>query len=141
MEVTSQATIKKDANEKCKKYARAGTVTPINVLKKGARSSGRETLIVGSAEPFCEQRVNDMARSARESAEPRKYRQGGKKTDLQGFYYSRVVRSNEVVNCAVLIEMNLTAREMLSHKAVNWKLKELRKQERRDREELRSKSE
>lgn len=58
-----------------------------------------------------------------------------------GFHYSRVFRGSEVVNCALLNDMNLTARDVLSHKALNRELSELEVQWRKDREELASKIE
>lgn len=42
-----------------------------------------------------------------------RHRQGTKTTDLKGFYYRQVLRRDEVVECSVLKEPDLTAGEKL----------------------------
>lgn len=74
---------------------------------------------MGSAEPFHEQRVEDMVEGPREIAEPRECRQSEKNTCMPGFYYGPVFRCYEDVDCAILKEMSLTARKVLSHRALN----------------------
>lgn len=71
------------------------------------------------------QSVEDMVRDARENAEPREGRQRKKKTFLHGFNFRRVFRGSEVLNCAVLRELSLTARKGLSHRALHTKLTNL----------------
>lgn len=46
-----------------------------------------------------------------------------------------------MADCAVLTKMNLTAHEVFSHIALNWKLSELGNEERRDRGEVARKNE
>lgn len=57
------------------------------------------------------------------------------------FYYRSLVRGKKVVDCAVLREMILTAREVFSQPALDSKLYEVGKQEKRNREELARKNE
>lgn len=82
------------------------------------RSEEKE-MIVGSVAPFYCQHVKNMVKIARVNAEPRECPRGAMKPDLRGFYYRLVFRGNEVLDCAVLREMILTARKLLSSKALN----------------------
>lgn len=87
--------------------------------KRGTEGRGERKVVVGSAEPLYGHRVEGMVERARESAEPRESRQGEKKTYLHGFYYRRVSRNSKGVDCAILSQMNLTARRALSHRALS----------------------
>lgn len=77
-----------------------------------------------------------MVGSARENFEPQECRQEGTKTCLHGFLNGRVFRDSKVVDSAVLEEITLTAREVLSHRVSSQKLDQLENQERRDIEVL-----
>lgn len=74
--------------------------------RKRTGGSEKGKVIVRSAEPFDEQGVKDIVGNARDNAEIRKCRQGGRKTFLDGFYCRRVFLGNEVVDCAPLRDMN-----------------------------------
>lgn len=77
-----------------------------------------------------------MVGTGKEKAEPRECRQRGRETCVNVLYNRRLVRGSETFYCAVLRETNLTARKALSRRASDSKLGKLRKQERRDRDEL-----
>lgn len=98
-------------------------------------------MIVCSPELFQGQHVKDMVVSPTENVDPRKFRQEERKTWPHSFYYWRDFRDSYMADCAVLLEMNLTAREMLRHRALNSRRNELGKQERRDREGVANKKE
>lgn len=127
-------------NEKWNKYVRARTATNIIVHRKETEGSEEGKVVAGSAEPSHGQRAEDLTGSARENAQRQECRQRRRKTCLQVFYYWRVFRGDEVVNCAVLIEMSVMAWKVTNYRALNSKLEELEKQERRDREELAKRS-
>lgn len=126
---------------KWNEYARAGTASYIIVPSRGTGGSGEEKVLLGLAKPFRGQRVENMVRSATDNAQRWEFQEKGRKAGLQGFYYRRVFRITELVDCAVLKEINLTAREVLSQKALNWKVNELGKQKRRTREQSGSRNE
>lgn len=109
--------------------------------REGTERSEEGKVIRGSAEPLYGESVKDMIGSAKENAEPRECLRGERKPCLNGFCYKRAVSGNEAVDCAVLRKMSLTAREVLSDRALNSKLDDLEKQERRKREELANRSE
>lgn len=77
-----------------------------------------------------------MVGNARENVEPRNCPQSGMRKCLHGLYRRHVFRCNEIVDCAILKKMNMTARELLSRRASDKELRELEKQEWRDREEF-----
>lgn len=60
-----------------------------------------------------------MVESAEENHEPRERRQRGKYSHLHGFYNTSLFRGIKIVVCAVLRETTLTAREVLSRRALN----------------------
>lgn len=97
-------------------------------------------MTLNSAEPYQGQDVEGMVKSAGVSAEPPEFQQGERKTLLHGFYDRLVFCNGEVVKCAVLKEMNLTARKLLSHKGSDTTLKALKKTTPRSREELERKN-
>lgn len=90
---------------------------------------------MGSPEPLDGQALEYIV----ESAESPQCPHGRRKTCLHVFYYRLVFHGREVLQCAILRELELTAREMLSHRAVNRKLDQLENQERRDVHELQRK--
>lgn len=98
-------------------------------------------MILGSAEPFHGQRVENMTDCAWENVENRETPQRERETCLYGFDDRRAFRSSEMTDCAVQREMTLTSRVALGHIFLSWKLNELKKQERRARENLPRKSE
>lgn len=98
--------------------------------------SRKEKVIVGSAALISGRSVENMVESAREKAEHRKRRQRGRKACLHGLYFRRVFCGSKMADCAILREANVTAREVVSHRALNWKLSEVRKPQRGNREEL-----
>lgn len=124
-ETKIRSTYKTHMAEKWKKCARGGIATHVTVHRRETTGTTKRKVIESSASPFCRQRAKDMAGSAREDAEPRKSRQRGRKTGLHGFYYTSVFHGNDTVQYAGLRETNLMTQEMLSHKAINWKLNEL----------------
>lgn len=83
-----------------------------------------------SPEPFHRERVKNMVESSRKNAEPGKCRREGKKTLQHGFYYRRVYSDSETADYSMLRKINLKARKVLSHTALNGKLKELENRER-----------
>lgn len=85
--------------------------------------------------------VEGMVGSARENTEMRNRRQGEKNTCLHGLCYRRVFRGSEVVDCAVGMEMSLSTWKKGSRRALKKKVKELERQEQKDREELLSRNE
>lgn len=88
-------------------------------------------MTVGLAESFDEHGVETMVGSARENAKSSECRPRASKTRLRGFYYRRAFPGDEVLECTVLREMSLTAREVLSHSALDTKVTKLVKQEQR----------
>lgn len=61
------------------------------------------------AEPFDRQGLENMVKRARESTELRECSQRERNPYMHGFYYRRVFRGSNVVDCGVLKAMNLTA--------------------------------
>lgn len=106
------------------------------MLKGKKKGSAKRKMIVNLAKPIHGQRVEDTARSARKNVEPEGSRQRERKRCPHRFYYNLVFCGYEMVECAKLMKINLTTQERLSHKALKWKVSELRKQERRYREGL-----
>lgn len=76
-------------------------------------------MIAGSAEPFLRRRAENRVQTARKNVKPQECQLGGSKTFLHGLYYTLFFLSSEEVDCAVLREMSVTAREVLSHQALN----------------------
>lgn len=97
-------------------------------------------MIVDSVEPLPGERVEYTVKGARETGKPRKCRQRGKKTGLNGSYYRRFCRDVEVPDRALLKEVKLTARKGLNHWALDSSVYELGKQEQSDRAELERKN-
>lgn len=67
--------------------AEAGVFTSVIASKKETEDSAERKMIVGSGETFRGQRVQEMVRSVRKSAEPRDSRHNEKRTILYGFTY------------------------------------------------------
>lgn len=88
--------------------------------------------IAGSAYPFHRQDVEDMAEDSRDNCDPRDSQQEERIVYLHSPPYRRALRDSEVVDCAVLGEMILTARKLLSHRASDMNLSELEKKARRN---------
>lgn len=86
---TSQSTNRKNMDEEWNAYARAGTAIYIIVQREETRDIEEGKVIVGSAKPFYEQRVEDMVEKAKENAELRETRQVETEICLHGFYYRR----------------------------------------------------
>lgn len=103
-------------DEKWKEFARARNATYISAQRDGAEDRGEATVIRSSAEPFHEQRVSSLVRSARKNAEQSECRQREGKTCLHGFY-CRCFCNNEPAGCAVLKKPHLTGWELLSYRA------------------------
>lgn len=82
----------------------------------------REKMVVGMAEPLYGHGVEDIVRNAKENTQPQECRQGEERTCLSGFYNRHAFRGNREFHCAELREINLTAREMLAHRALDHKL-------------------
>lgn len=101
VEAASQSTCTEEIDEKRNEYARPVTSTYITALKRATASSERGRVIVSLAEPFHGQQVENMVRGARGNAKPREPRQERRTTSLYRFYYRRVFRGTEVVDCAV----------------------------------------
>lgn len=76
-------------------------------------------MIVGLAQLICGQHLGNTVESAPEIAESRESVLEGTETSVHCFYYRRVCRGGEVSDCAILREVNLTTRKMLSHRALN----------------------
>lgn len=129
MEVACRFTRRQDMDEKWKEYPRSGIATYIIVQREETEESAKRKVVADSTEPFRRQRVEKKIENARENAEPQKCRQKGRKTCLPDFYYRPVFRGNAVVDCAVPREINWTTREMLSHRGLSRKTKQLEKQE------------
>lgn len=89
--------------------ARAGTATYIIVHRSDTRRSSVIKVMAHSAEPFSEQCGEYMVMTAWENGEWPESRQGGRKTDLHGFYCRFVSRIKEMADCAVLTKTDLTA--------------------------------
>lgn len=104
--------------------------------RKETEDGEKEMVILGSARPFDGQDVKELVGCATEIAEPRECSQRERKTCPHGLYFTRVFRGDEVIECAVLKELNLTAWDVLSRRASNRKLDELGKQARSDLAEL-----
>lgn len=90
-------------------YAEAEPATYITVHRKDTEDRRVGKVIVGSAEPFHEQRVENVIESTLENTERRKFPQRGKKTSLRGFFNMHVFRDSGAASCSVLKEMNLMA--------------------------------
>lgn len=75
-------------------------------------------MIVGSAKPVGRQRVKESVESARANVQPLESWQEAKMTSLHGFHYRCDFKESKVVECAVMKEMSLKARDVLSHKAL-----------------------
>lgn len=73
---------------------------------------------VGFLEPLSEQAENDIVGSEMEDVGTRRFRQSTRKSALKKFHQIRLFRGNEVVECAMLRKLDLTARGMLRRKAV-----------------------
>lgn len=101
-----------------------------------ARDSGMRKVLLGSAEPFQRQGLEEIVESAREAAETRESRQEERKTSLHSFYCRRLFRDTKIMDCAVLRRMDLTAREMLRYRALEARLNKLEKKAESDRVEL-----
>lgn len=141
VEAATRLISRANTTEKCNEYARSATATHIFFHKKGTGGSGKKNVTVRSAEPFFRQRMEDLIGSAGENFKLRECRQRWGNTRLHGLYYRLVRRGNNVLDCAALRKMILTAREVLSHRALDSKLSELGKQEQKNRKELVSKEE
>lgn len=64
-------------------------------------------------EHFPEQTVKKMVASEIESVIDLRFRRGTRKAALEGFYYRKAFRGDNVMECLVLKKLGLTAREML----------------------------
>lgn len=114
-------------------YAQTKTAAYITVQRRGTKKIAKRMVVVSSAESLFGQRVENMVKKARENAERREFRQGGRKKCLHGFDYRPVSRGSKVVDCAILKEMSLAAWQVLSHKALDGKAEKLEMQEQRER--------
>lgn len=73
---------------------------------------------MGSLEPFSGYAVEKMVAKEMKNVEARRCRQGTRKTGLEGFYYQRVFRRDEVVACSASKKLGLTAAETLRQESV-----------------------
>lgn len=89
----------------------------------GGSREGGETKSL--PKPFFEQHADNRVESSKKNAEPKKCRQGGRMTHLHGLYYRHVFRGGKVDDCAVLMEVNLTAQEVLGRWDLDSKLYDL----------------
>lgn len=128
-------------NEKWKDRARTGVTTYTAVHRRGTEGKRETKRTVCSAEHFSGQRVEYMAGDAMKNAEQRECQQKRRKTGLHVSYYRRALGDNKLVDCAVLEQINSTARKVLKNKTLNWRLNELGKQKQRNREKLASENE
>lgn len=85
--------------------------------RKGLGNEAEECVIEGSPKPFSKQVVDEIVASEMEDAGARRLRQGTRKMDLEGFYYRRVLSTEELVECLVPRELELTAGELLRRKS------------------------
>lgn len=123
--------IKKNRNEN----TWAGTATSI-LCREKAQNIAENGAIMRMTQPIHVHRKENVVESTRKNLEWPECRQRTKKIRLHGVYYRGVFCSSEVVDCATPKKTSLTAREMLSHRALCWKLNELGEQRRKDKEEL-----
>lgn len=136
VKATIRSTYREETSESWNEFARTATATNIIVHRRGTGESGERKVVLGSAESNLEQDVDDMVGSATNNAEPRKCGQRGRNTCLGEFYYRRGFRGNEAVDCAILKKVNLTAWEVMNHRALGKELDKLAKQKPSDGEEL-----
>lgn len=120
-------------------HERGLRLTPV-YRKRGTENSEEGNVIAGSAKPFYEQLVEKMVRSSRKTVELRESGQEGRNSCLHALHFRRVFRDSDVADCAVLKDMNLTTVEVSSHRALNRKLNELRRQELTDIKDLATKN-
>lgn len=76
-------------------------------------------VIAESLEPSPGQAMNEMVVNGMEDAGTRSFCRGMRMTGADGFYYSRVFRRNETVDCFVLKGLRLAVGEVLRRKAVS----------------------
>lgn len=92
--------------------------------------------VVGSAKLSQRRCVEDMAGSSRANSELGDCRQAEKKTCLYGSHHRGVLCASGAEDCAVLIGMSLAAREMLSYRVLDKKMKKPEKKAPRNKAEL-----
>lgn len=115
--VVSRSADRKDMNEKGKEYARAETGTYVILHGDRTRGSAEGKVIVSLPEPFRRQGLGYVKESTMKKAKPQERGQGRREMCLDGFYYRLMFCGSKVSDSAILGEVNLTAREVLSHRA------------------------
>lgn len=83
------------------------------------RSKAKRFDFVGLLEPSPVQAMDDMVACRTEDFGDQRFCQGTRKRALKAFYYRRLFHRDEMVECSVLQELELTAAEMLGRKAVS----------------------
>lgn len=68
IKVASRYTCREDTDEKWNEYARNGIATYVIVHTRETGDSGKQSVIMSSAEPFDESGVKEMVESTREKA-------------------------------------------------------------------------
>lgn len=89
--------------------------------KVGSKAKGYAT--VRSRKPLTAKDVDEMVTNEMEKVGARRFRQGSEKKGLDGFYYRKVFRGSEVVECPVLKELELETGETLRRKAEDRKVR------------------
>lgn len=139
-EAPRRPTYKENMDEKGEEYAGTRTASHTTLPKRETRGSTEGSATVGLEKPAHRQHVEDRTGIGRKTAEPRESRQRGNKTGLLDLYYRRVARGDNIFDYDTLRQINLMAPELLSHSALNWRVKEVPEPKWRAIEELASRN-
>lgn len=119
IKVTGSTTCQKDLTAKRNKTAKTGFPKYEVAHRKRAGGEREGCAIVGLSKLFSRQAVRGMAANKVEEDIVRKHRHGTGKTDMEGFYYTRVFRRDEIVEFLRLTKLEGASGEMLRSKAVS----------------------
>lgn len=119
IQVMSPSTWQEDVTAEWNEYARKRFPKNVDVHRNVVENAAEGCASKGSLKPFPRQAVKEVVASRMEQFGARRICQGTGKKGLEGSYYKRVFRADEVVECAVLKEPELRAGEILRRTAVS----------------------
>lgn len=93
------------------------------IVHSGEVENGAESFVIKeSQEIFRGQAMDDMVKRGIEHVGGRRLPQSRTKKSAEGFYYRKLFRGDKVMECSVLSEVELTAKETLTWEAVSRKV-------------------
>lgn len=129
IKVISSSKWHEDLTTKRSEY-RTGSLSEMNVHREGVGNGANGCMIVCSLELFRRQTVDTMVRDGTKNVGEQKFRHGRPKKFKKVLYYRRVLREDEVVECSLSKELELTNKDTVQKKAVSDRVTSLKTSQR-----------